>query len=310
VLLGSSILEVGLGLALFFLLLAIIVSSISEVIARILRLRASTLKTGIAELFGSDVPNLRSTLRFDPDSEWFVDRLYAHPIIQALERNGRPNYIRDRTFAAALIDTVAAGATTVQAVASALDGATIPGDLEKQLRILVTRAHGDMAKLEAGIEGWFNDSMDRVSGWYKRKAQVVTFVVAAIITIGLNADSLALANAMIQNPAAREAYVAQASALVPTAAGSGIPSTSVAEIKKAMEPLGLSLGWRAVNAADPVGWFLAPANWLGFVPGWLITTFAVLMGAPFWFDIVGRVANLRSSGNPPPKTSSATPAGD
>jgi hypothetical protein len=35
------------------------------------------------------------------------------------------------------------------------------------------------------------------------------------------------------------------------------------------------------------------------VPGWLVTVVAVLMGAPFWFDAVGRLTNLRATGKPP-----------
>ena len=30
--------------------------------------------------------------------------------------------------------------------------------------------------------------------------------------------------------------------------------------------------------------------------GWLITAAAVSLGAPFWFDLLGKVANLRGSG--------------
>lgn len=38
---------------------------------------------------------------------------------------------------------------------------------------------------------------------------------------------------------------------------------------------------------------------LGPLPGWCLTVAAVSMGAPFWFDLLQSVANLRSSAAPP-----------
>jgi hypothetical protein len=32
--------------------------------------------------------------------------------------------------------------------------------------------------------------------------------------------------------------------------------------------------------------------------GWLMTGVAVAMGAPFWFDILGKLINVRNTGKP------------
>ena len=52
--------------------------------------------------------------------------------------------------------------------------------------------------------------------------------------------------------------------------------------------------------AFPIGWDAAPSSildWLKTLLGWIITTAAVSLGAPFWFDLLlGKVANLRGSG--------------
>ena len=50
----------------------------------------------------------------------------------------------------------------------------------------------------------------------------------------------------------------------------------------------LPLGWDGMPD-DFVGWFKT-------VLGWLITIAAVSLGAPFWFDLLGKVANLRGAG--------------
>lgn len=291
-LLGSAMLEVAVGMAFFYLLLAIICSSINELIARFLALRATTLQSGIKELLA------------DQEAQGIAGVLYDHPLIKSLQKGSSlPSYIHSRTFAAALVDSIAEGATTVEAVkASLASNALISEDLRRQLTIIINDAGDDIMEVRRGVAVWFDDSMARVSGWYKRKAQVVTFIAAAIIAIFINADSLKLANGMLQNPAAREAFIAQASAIAPTGSN-GVPQTSIKDVKLALAPLGIELGWPDldVSSLEAIARYAAnPANWLGSVPGWLITVVAILMGAPFWFDLVSKVANIRSSGSPPP----------
>ena len=291
---GSSVLEVALGMGLFFLLLAIICTSINEVIARILGLRASTLRSGVGELLG------------DPNFEAIAKDVYAHPLIRSHEKTNRPSYVHARTFAATLTDTIVKGARSVEQIQAAItaDDALplaqqkYPEHMKRQLAIIINDAGDDIGVMRAGIADWFDDAMNRVTGWYKRKTQVVTFFVALFLVALMNADSLAIADGMVKNPAARELFVAQASALAPTGSN-GVPATDVAAVRAALEPLGISIGWSAVNPTDPVGWFARPVNWLGHVPGWAITIFAVLLGAPFWFDLLNKVANIRSGGDPP-----------
>jgi len=50
-----------------------------------------------------------------------------------------------------------------------------------------------------------------------------------------------------------------------------------------------------------------PATWSGImlsyvlpkIAGLFVTTFAVSLGAPFWFDVLTRAANLRAAGRRP-----------
>jgi hypothetical protein len=41
--------------------------------------------------------------------------------------------------------------------------------------------------------------------------------------------------------------------------------------------------------------------------GWLLTALAAALGAPFWFDLIGRVVNLRGAGAKP-ASGAAAPA--
>jgi len=56
----------------------------------------------------------------------------------------------------------------------------------------------------------------------------------------------------------------------------------------------------------PLGWSRATAphdfwSGLGKVLGLLVTGFAVSLGAPFWFDLLNKVSNLRGAGPAAPR---------
>jgi hypothetical protein len=62
-------------------------------------------------------------------------------------------------------------------------------------------------------------------------------------------------------------------------------------------------GLETIDARSlPIGWATPtrPSNWYGAVAGWFLTALAISLGAPFWFDLLGRVARLRSTGVRPP----------
>jgi hypothetical protein len=63
----------------------------------------------------------------------------------------------------------------------------------------------------------------------------------------------------------------------------------------------------------PIGWGngVRPGTWYVALVGWLLTAIAVSLGAPFWFDLLGRVAQLRVTGAVPDASPSApaAPAG-
>jgi hypothetical protein len=56
------------------------------------------------------------------------------------------------------------------------------------------------------------------------------------------------------------------------------------------------IGW----AGDGVRALPQSTGWLWKVFGILISTVAVALGAPFWFELLNKVVNLRLTGSPPP----------
>jgi hypothetical protein len=54
--------------------------------------------------------------------------------------------------------------------------------------------------------------------------------------------------------------------------------------------------------ALPIGWKKAPAFDAGLLllfAGWLVTASSALFGAPFWFDLLQRMIQLRGTGKKP-----------
>lgn len=95
------------------------------------------------------------------------------------------------------------------ALRNALQNFPFP-EVRNALLPLVDAAGNDATRARENIEGWFNASMDRVSGWYKRRAQVILLILGLLVTMGLNADSVTVASRLASDRALRESVVAAA----------------------------------------------------------------------------------------------------
>jgi hypothetical protein len=76
--------------------------------------------------------------------------------------------------------------------------ALAPGDVGKALLALLQNVNGDLQVAQKNIENWFDDAMERASGSYKRKTQIVTVIVAAVLTICTNADTLRIGGVALE----------------------------------------------------------------------------------------------------------------
>jgi hypothetical protein len=84
------------------------------------------------------------------------------------------------------------------------------GELRGSLLTLFDDARNDVEKLKENIEVWFNNGMDRISGWYKRKSQYVTAGLGLLVAVAMNVDTVLIFTHLQTYPGAREAIVAQA----------------------------------------------------------------------------------------------------
>jgi hypothetical protein len=178
--------------------------------------------------------------------------------------------------------------------------------LEGTLKTLADNAAGSIESLRAEIEGWFRQGMDSVSGWYKRWTQAVQFGLALLLAASVNVDVIRIAEALQADAQLRHATAAQAvdiarnqSVALPTVP----PPDSQTQYKEALAKLNattLPMGWEG----NSVAYFYQHPVWVVF--GWLIAAVAASFGAPFWFDLLKRVANLRGSEPNPDERKSKT----
>jgi hypothetical protein len=313
---GLAALDVAIGLVALFFLLSTAISAINEGIANLLGWRAKTLEDAIRNMVGD--PQLKQnwkqllTGRIDrrepaprggPDQDttlklfnhWRVRSLVRDPDSRS-RRRARPSYMSPRAFSLALAEVLAEGPPETgdktkkspweladkeifERVKHAVDG--LP---EGQLRSLVQKAannaHESLDGFRTQLEHAFDDSMERASGWYKRKVQAVLLVLAALIVIGLNVNTVHVATVLWNDDALR-------SAVATRAAAQGTPEDAAQAVDDISE-LELPVGW-GPNATEGL---------LPSIPGWLITIAALNLGAPFWFDLLSRLARLRGSGVP------------
>jgi len=158
-----------------------------------------------------------------------------------------------------------------------------PGELNDLVQRAVGQAFGSLEAFRVNVEHVFDDTMERASGWYKRKVQAMLLVLAAVAVIGLNIDSVHVGTALSNDGALRTAVAAQAS----SARFKGSPSNAANAIDRVSQ-LKVPMGWGAGTQHSP----------LEALPGWIITIAALSLGAPFWFDALSRLARMRGSGVP------------
>jgi hypothetical protein len=320
-------LDVALGLLFVYFVLALVCSGIGEAISSFARWRAQDLERGLWELFRNhDAEDSEDDAKKAVEA---LERLKKHPLIQpmlypkykpqdrgsTLQRNRLktnrktdfPSYIPSRTFVAALLglEQKAVAVANDEDLRDSLRKVDesineIPSEPVKQaLTALLHSAQGDAIAFRRTAEQWFDDHMERVSGWYRRRIQLVLWILSVVVAVVINADSLQIAKHLWVEPSVRASLVNQAQAATNQPAGETNPSEE-------LESLSVPLGWHFETARDdPQGFpFYDDPHmvWdlLSKLLGLAITAVALTFGAPFWFDTLSKLARLRNSGAPPP----------
>ncbi|WP_416666902.1 hypothetical protein [Egbenema bharatensis] len=157
--------------------------------------------------------------------------------------------------------------------------------LAEQARSKTNSLESEFYQIEQEIAHWFNQSMERASGVYRRNAKGIALLIGFLTAILINADTLHMVDRLSRDHALR----------------STITQTQTQEaVSPLQNEVPLPIGWGEANRTAQQGnsraWRIPILRPL---LGWLITGIALSMGATFWFDLLSRVIRVRSTGEKP-----------
>ena len=346
-------LDVAFGLAFVFALLAIIASSIQEMIASVLATRGKVLQGMMVQILSHQpaqapqpgqpeppgAPAAPAAAPPPPPAPSLATRVLGHPLIASLATPNLPawlsnllnsaklpSYVPSGNFATALIETLREGHDETLAVGSQVSRAIalLPDNspVKRSLQGFMIEARGDLDAFRTRVQTWYDDAMDRASGVYKRYAQYMLLGIGLVLAVAINADAVGIADTLwhdknmrdVVATAATQYMQAHPQAAAPAAnppaadpappaanpapaAGSDTPQIEqIKEASKAVAQLPVPLGWGNAGDATSSGLALLVAR---KILGFLVTAFAISLGAPFWFDMLQNIANLRGAGPKP-----------
>jgi hypothetical protein len=284
---NSAITDVAIGMILSFLAVSLAASAITEAISSWGQWREKTLADGV-----------RALLNYHPEEHSLALDLYKSALVSPLtsgtansfeDINHKPAYIDSRQFALAFYNTLGGGSPS-EVVAKIQDP-----QLKSAIEALAATSSNDIDKFKNSIAVWFDNSMDRLSGWYKRRTQKWTFFIALGIAIMFNVNVL-YESAQIWT---RPAVIADLTTLHFEASQDAMkPDQAAATASKlfnALEPAFL-VGWvKGPQPHDGPSLFIA-------ITSWLMVAGSALFGASFWFDVLQRITHLKGTGREPKRS--------
>lgn len=322
-------LDVAIGLIFLFLLVTFLASTLLEIISSIRNWRAEMLHGAISNMLPGDLvsaadvyndPQIAALGRDNAAPSWvdLFEKIGWARIVNG-QREPQPAYIPAATFSAAVLQALAPGqltpaatVTAIQAVLTApLPAGTTPGALRSVLATALATQGESVQSIKLAIEKWFNDTMDRATGWYKRRTQSTLLMIGLAMALLGNVDAIAVGLWLWRDDAARQAVVAAGTDYAKTipakVPSTGDTKTNAEDLAKKLQELGEQLIKTENKLASlqyPIGWPVPPdtigVRWfLQYLVGCLIVAVAVSMGSSFWFDALQSMLKMRSTGPKP-----------
>jgi hypothetical protein len=339
-------LDVVIGLVIYFLFMSLVASALVEMISTWRRKRGQVLRAAVDATTNG--------------GEDFNNALYLHPLMYSLfeseqvgakEKKSLPSFVPPEVFAQAYVETVigmpiaevgdlgmvfspesriwidkrevvnqpANAKVSAKSISSKEEVKIQTRDLDdayRSLRPHVIAAGGDRERTLKCVATHFERVNDRVKDRYRRWVSYWLFVIGLLLAVGTNGDSTRIVNRLVTNADLRNQLVESAKLDLQTE-----NTSREATLDRIRVIEGISGGWQTdpILAAGGVTFLSVLIKTLGF----LITAFAVSLGAPFWYDLLNKLANLRKvvSGNkdeppgdkpmprPPPSVNWVRPSG-
>jgi hypothetical protein len=264
------------GMVVVLLGLSLIVMIVTQVVSTILNLRGRNLKNGIKILVENADMNLTDY------AETISQKALSHPLISDtwsirkewnLATTVRPDELKN------ILDILAESGT------------------QPWREVLQQK----LTDIQTSIDKWFDGSMDRASQYFAMNIRFITVLFSIVIAFSLHLDAYSLFSQISDNPEIRAKLMVSSDALLKQAeVGLGTTSpVTKADIDKLKEQVNSIKDIKndILNAKLQ----LIPQPYPGFLVYkfnrhfWGVLAMAGLLslGAPFWFNILKRMSNLR-----------------
>jgi hypothetical protein len=331
-----SVLNIALGLFFVYLLLSLLVSDLQELLSTLFwDSRAKYLYGSIRAILGEKMaeslynhPLIKSLKehKIGQGDNFFGPSYIPNAIFSTA--------LIDSILEQSLVDLNPVDLESEQFVESLESSpiqALLPPDQIKLFKVLAVRADLKqdefktyLEALEAEIMNWFSQTMERTSGVYKRQVKWKTLFLGFLLAVALNADTLNIASRLYKEPflqiqliqEVENFYKNQTFFLSDEASQqSEPPQENGAELEQDFSQFivdfaSLPIGWTRENLNEQFDLKRWNSSISGEIQGglmsfeiaqtilgWMITAIAISMGAPFWFDLLKKIINVRNTGN-------------
>jgi hypothetical protein len=235
-------LDIFIGLTFVFLLYSLLATILQEIISQLFGLRSRMLlkairrmledqkkETGIT-LINGGIEIILNLIRFfspffDSDKK-LIKTFYEYPSIKYLGESSwhsKPAYMDASNFSQTLIYMLRGQtydgtnqqmiliktALFVSQKAEDYSGTkiTIGKETLSHLQKIYFDSNGDIDRFRALLEKWYNDTMQRASGWYKRQTQLILFLSGWLLAFSFNVDTISIYNILAKDKTARDNLV-------------------------------------------------------------------------------------------------------
>jgi hypothetical protein len=236
--------------------------------------------------------------------------------------------------------------------------------LSRQAQSGINQTMGTIEAYRAAVAHWFDNSMTRSSGVYKRNAKGAALTIGFMIAAFTNADTFHMLDRVSSDESLRKVVTEQASQIssdiqaanpnpgAPRRRGQVAQDLEMLknETDQVLSDMSLPMTWNPSNLSRQLGcpynpiaaandqstdpyalitkeqwhqlyrscmnrpeanvdgpiWMqvmqmlnVKPFAFMRMVSGWFVSGIAIGMGAPFWFDLLGRLVNVRNTGARP-----------
>lgn len=321
----SKIIDLVVVLSFTYFILSLIVTAINEFIQSLLNKRGKMLEEALKGFL------------FDDEWKKLYSSISKSPFITSLKKTdeNHPAYIPAENFSMALIHAtkdIKTAEVTMESIKNYIN-ALPESETKEFMQGMLLKSGNELNKFISEVEKYFNNAMDRVSGWYRKSVKNWVIGISIFVAIIFNIDTINLITKMYSAPdlkskadnvselvlkinvdgsikkdaAKKEGNIKTSKDSIgakDTVDGNNIDKEKLAKnintFVEYMDKAGVPYGWTKDNYPKCTGNFADNLiNWIIKLIGLFITTVALYLGAPFWFDLLSKIVNIRGTGKKP-----------